>query len=132
MMFINQRKRKYFRKKTAAYVLLLGILLACAFFLNLFFNSRKPLFISPLGKMNADRSYVEKILKKNNILFSRISLSENFYLVMIQNNGQVRLSQNKDIDKQIASLQRIMRELTIEGKTFKSIDFRFESPIISF
>lgn len=132
MMFTNQRKRKYSKKRPAAYIFLLGVLLICAFFLNLFFNSRRPLFVSPLGKINADKLYVEKVLKKNNILFSQISLSDNFYLITIQNNGQVRLSQNKDIDKQIASLQRIIRELTIEGKTFKSIDFRFENPIISF
>jgi len=34
--------------------------------------------------------------------------------------------------QQIASLQRILRALTIEGKSFKNIDFRFKEPIISF
>jgi len=85
-----------------------------------------------MGKANTDLTSVEKILKKNNISFSKVALSNNSYLVDIQNNGQVRFSQNKDINKQIASLQRILIQLTIEGKSFKSIDFRFSEPIISF
>lgn len=131
-MSINPRRQKNFKRKFAAYILLLGILGLCVFFLNTFFVSKKPLFISPIGKINTDKSLIEKILKDNNILFSQVSLSDYSYLINIPNNGQVRLSQNKDIVKQISSLQRILRELTIEGKPFKNIDFRFEKPIISF
>lgn len=131
-MSINPRRKKYFKRKAAVYIFLLGILAVSVFFLNTFLVSRKPLFISPMGKINTDKSYVEKILKNNNILFSQVSALDYSYLINIQNNGQVRLSQDKDIDRQIASLQKILRELTIEGKPFKSIDFRFTEPIISF
>jgi hypothetical protein len=110
----------------------LGILGCAAFVLHTFFISTEPLFISPIGKANTDLIRVEKILKDNKILFSKVTLSDYSYLVDIQNNGQVRLSQDKDINKQIASLQRILIQLTIEGKSFKSIDFRFSEPIISF
>jgi len=85
-----------------------------------------------MGKTNVDLVFVEKKLKDKDILFSQVSLSDNSYLIDIQNNGQVRLSLDKDIDKQIASLQRILIQLTIEGKLFKSIDFRFSEPIVSF
>lgn len=86
-----------------------------------------------MGKNNIDTKKVEKILKDNNILVSRVLvLSDLSYEVTVLNNGQVKLSSKKDINRQIASLQRILRELTIEGKSFKSIDFRFEEPIISF
>jgi hypothetical protein len=131
-MSINPRKLKYFKRKFAAYILLLGVLGISAFFLNTFLVSRKPLFISPISKIKIDLASVEKILKDNNILFSQVSLSDYSYLINIQNNGQVRLSHDKDINKQISSLQKILRELTIEGKPFKSIDFRFSEPIISF
>lgn len=86
-----------------------------------------------MGVNNSDRTKVEKVLKDNNILFSQVLvLSDSSYEVIIPNNGQIRLSSQKNIENQISSLQRILRELTIEGKPFKSIDFRFEEPIISF
>ncbi|OGH24833.1 MAG: hypothetical protein A3B47_00055 [Candidatus Levybacteria bacterium RIFCSPLOWO2_01_FULL_39_24] len=129
---MNPRQQKNLKRKFAAYILLLGILGFIAFFLNTFFVSGKPLFISPVGKININRAEVEKILKNNHVSFSKIISENNSYLVDISNNGQVRLSLDKDIGQQISSLQRILIQLTIEGKPFKSIDFRFAEPIISF
>ena len=131
-MFTNPKRQKHFKIKFAAYILLLGILGVSGFFLNSFIASRKPLFLSPIGKVSVDFASVKKILKDNNISFSKVNSLEDSYLVDISNNGQVRLSQDKDINKQISSLQRILNQLTIEGKPFKSIDFRFSEPIISF
>lgn len=131
-MSINQRRKKSLNKKLITYILLLIILGFSAFFLNKFFIEKKTLFISPIGKTNIDLARVEKILKDNKILFSQVSLSDHSYLINIPNNGQVRLSWDKDIGKQITSLQRILIQLTIEGKSFKSIDFRFSEPIILF
>jgi len=91
------------------------------------------LFVSPMGKSNSDRTKVEKILRDKNILFSQVFvLADSSYMINISDNVQVRLSSQKNIDNQISSLQRILRELTIEGKSFKNIDFRFSEPIISF
>lgn len=131
-MSINPRRKKHFKKKFVAYIFLLGILIVLGYYFNSFLISRKPLFISPIGKVGTSKSYVEKILKDNNIPFSEVILSDYSYLVKIQNNGQIMFSQDKDIVKQIASLQRILIQLTIDGKPFKSIDFRFSEPIISF
>ncbi len=108
------------------------LLVALAFAIHLIY-SKGSVFISPLGEENADSAKVEKLLREKNISFSGISiLSDSSYLITISNNGQVRFSSQKDIDKQVSSLQRIVRELTIEGKQFKIIDFRFSEPIISF
>jgi hypothetical protein len=131
-MSTNPRKQKKLKKVIIAYIFLLGVLGFVLYILYIFIFLRKPLFISPMGKINMDKTSVEKIFKKNGILFSGITLADDYYMVNIQNNGQIKLSQNKDINQQIASLQRILRELTIEGKSFKSIDFRFSEPIISF
>ena len=131
-MSTNLRRKRNFKKKFVAYILFLGILGCAAFVLHTYLASTKPLFISPIGKLNTDLTTVKNILKKNNIVFSKVILSDYSYLVDIQNNGQVKLSQNKDINRQIASLQRILIQLTIEGKLFKSIDFRFSEPIIFF
>lgn len=131
-MFTNPRRQNFFKRKFITYIFSLGILVILLIFLNIFIASGKPLYISPIGKIDTDLVLVEKKLKDRNISFSSVTLSENSYLVNISNNGQIRLSQDKNIDKQISSLQRILIQLTIEGKPFKSMDFRFSEPIISF
>ena len=132
-MLQKKREKNSLKKKLTVYISLLIILGLLVVFINLFLQSKNSSYISPLGKSNIDRSRVEKILKDNNILFSQVLiLADSSYGVNISNNGQVKLSSQKDIKKQITSLQRILRELTIEGKPFKNIDFRFEEPIISF
>ena len=131
-MSMNLKRQKHLKKKIAAVFLLLVILGVSAFFFNTFFISSKPLFISPIGKVNNNAEKVKEILKKNNISFSEVTSSDNLCIINISNNGQVKISLDKDINQQISSLQRILKELTIEGKSFKDIDFRFEEPVISF
>jgi hypothetical protein len=130
-MSTNPREKRSFKKKITAYTVLLAVFVI--FFLIYLFFSKERTLISPLGKSNTDISRVEEALRRERILFSQVLiLSDSSYSISIPNNGQVRLSSQKSIDEQIPSLQRILRELTIEGKPFKSIDFRFEEPIISF
>ena len=131
-MFTNPRRQR-FRKKIIFYVLLLIILGCLAFLLDSNFLSKHPLFVSPLGKEDINKVIIEKLLKDNNILFSAITvLPDSSYIVNVSNSGQIRISSTRDIKKQISSLQRMLRELTIEGKKFKNIDLRFSEPIISF
>ncbi len=132
-MSLNPRKLRHFKRIFTAYVLLFGILGCTVFYLISLDFFKKPLFISPVGKSEKEISTVERKLKEKNISFSQIlSLSNSVYLVNLPDNRQIKLSSAKDIDKQISSLQRILRELTIEGKLFKSIDFRFSEPVILF
>jgi hypothetical protein len=134
-MFIKLKRKRHFNKKFAIYILAIITLGISAYLLNNFFVSRNPLYISPVGKIDIDNTSLERILKQNNINYSSVIFSGNFYLINIKNNGnngQIKLSCDKDIHEQITSLQRILRELTIEGKLFKSIDFRFSEPIIMF
>ena len=131
-MFIKPKRKRNLKRGIIFYVFLLGILGIFAFFLNTFLISRKETIISPLSKPGIDLVSVEKILKDNNIAFSAVTALDSSYSVNIPNNGQVILSKDKDINSQIASLQRILIQLTIEGKTFKNIDFRFSEPTISF
>lgn len=131
-MSTNLRQKRHFKNIFLSFIFLIAVIGITLFFLIIFFISGKPLFISPVGKMGTDLASVKKTLKNNDILFSEVILSDYSYIVNIQNNGQVRLSQVKDIGKQVTSLQRILRELTIEGRSFKSIDFRFAEPVIVF
>lgn len=50
----------------------------------------------------------------------------------IDSGGEVILSLNKDILTQISSLQLTIAHLTIEGRRFKNLDFRFDKPVISY
>ncbi|HET9947069.1 MAG TPA: hypothetical protein VFQ63_03330, partial [Patescibacteria group bacterium] len=42
------------------------------------------------------------------------------------------ISLNKDIEQQVSSLQLTIRELTMEGKEFHRLDFRYDKPVITF
>jgi hypothetical protein len=131
-MSTNPRRQKNLKRIIVKFIILLGILGLALYVFNVLFFFKKPLFISPMGKTGPSSSMVEQILKEGNIPFSAITLSNDYYVINVSSSGQIILSKNKDLNQQIASLQRILRELTIEGKSFKSIDFRFLEPIISF
>lgn len=129
-MLVKRKRNKIFRRKIKL-IFFLGLFLFSSFFIYTIIFLRSPQLISPLGK-SENSVKIEKILKEKNILFSDIVFLGSSYAVNIQNNGRVWLSSQKNIDSQIASLQRMLRALTIEGKTFKSIDLRFKEPVISF
>jgi len=131
-MSVRIGRKKHRKKKIITHLLLVASMVLAVYFLNVYASSGKPLFISPIGKENPGVTSVRKILKEKNIPFSEISLINCCYVINIQNNGQVKFSREKNIEDQAASLQRILRELTIEGKPFKSIDFRFTKPTVSF
>ena len=51
---------------------------------------------------------------------------------LVGTNEQVIVSLQKDLTLQIASLQLTIAHLTIEGKQFKQLDFRFDKPVLTF
>jgi len=92
----------------------------------------KPI-ISPLGQNKPSRaSSLEASLRKANIPFSSITPSSDSYIITLSSGGQVIISSKKDLSTQINSLQLMLNRLTIEGKRIKSLDFRFDKPIINF
>jgi hypothetical protein len=99
------------------------------------FYPRSSIFISPLGKQKANlqKSDIEKNLLKANITFNKITInSDSSFVVYLSDGSEVIFSSKKDIQSQISSLQFIRSRLTIEGKRFKSLDFRFDKPLIVF
>jgi len=90
--------------------------------------------IDPLAIKDAKQiESLNKALGAKNIYFSTIEQNNDLsYKVSIKDNGIVYISQKKDLTLQIDSLQLIINRLTIEGKRFKSLDFRFEKPVISY
>ena len=102
--------------------------------------SKKTLFISPItGINNQDAKKIETLLIDAQITYASISLqADSTFVVKIQDGGpaspslggEVILSLKKNIDKQITSLQLILKQLTIDGRKFNRIDFRFDKPLV--
>lgn len=106
------------------------LFLTVYFAVSNFLLSKTP-FVSPLSK-TSDESF-EKKLSKANIPFASISVaSDSSFLIVLKDGSEVNLSDKKNIQKQISSLQLILSRLTIEGKRFKRLDLRFDKPIIVF
>lgn len=107
-------------------------ILFLASLLLFFLNSTKTIIINPLALKNTRQlESLNKTLTAKNIYFSTIEQNNDLsYKVQIKDNGIVYISQKKDLILQIDSLQLIINRLTIEGKRFKSLDFRFDKPVI--
>jgi len=124
-------RRRGKKKKILALVLLAIFLIALSVLLFSPRLTKKALFISPVTRnSNQDAKKIEKLLIDANISFSSISFLGSYYIVALSDGGQVVLSLKKNIEKQIASLQPILKQLTIDGKKFNRIDFRFDKPLV--
>jgi hypothetical protein len=78
-------------------------------------------------------SNLEKILKENKITYTSVfKLQYTSYMIKLSNGSQVIISSQKDINKEISSLQFILKRLTMEGKEFTKLDLRFDKPVITF
>ena len=47
-------------------------------------------------------------------------------------NHTIIISASKDIHQQMASLQVTIHQLTMEGKDYRGLDFRYDRPVISY
>ena len=137
-MFQKKRQLKKEKSKSRLKVLILALLFIFVLtlvseyiYLNFSFGKS---FLSPIAKVtNSQTLNVEKQLEKENINFSSTSINvDKSISVNLTNGGVVILSSKKDIRSQLSSLQLILSRLTIEGKKLKSLDLRFDSPVISF
>jgi hypothetical protein len=131
-MSIDPRKQRKFKKKLflVTISLLFFAFLTTIYFVQAYLNEDK--LISPVGEAHVTVIEIKKSLDKNKVNYSSIKKSSDLiYKIQLQNSKAI-VTLEKDIDEQISSLQRILRAYTIEGKEFKSIDFRFSEPVISF
>ncbi len=128
-----KRKSKSFFIRIIFPVFILLILLTFLFYNLSTFSIFNQSIVSPLGRIKPSQaSRLDGLLKKANIPFSSITSSADSYTVVLSDGGQVIVSSKKDLGVQISSLQLMLNRLTIEGKRIKSLDFRFDKPIINF
>ncbi|MGH7245663.1 MAG: hypothetical protein ACREGI_01870 [Candidatus Levyibacteriota bacterium] len=137
------------RRKTQgilSYILLFLFLFFC--FLALFFGVSfllhreskmlvpiVQLFTSVKNKTTAVQltEQIARLCQKHGIQTVTIKVPDSSTIdIVLSNNQEAILTTKKDLEMQIASLQLTISRLTIEGKTFRRIDFRFDRPVVSF
>ncbi|OGH16234.1 MAG: hypothetical protein A3C22_03010 [Candidatus Levybacteria bacterium RIFCSPHIGHO2_02_FULL_37_10] len=142
--------KKTARKKNK-FLLYAPFVLIFLFFLLFFYAVRlylpsifnKSAFVSPIafsikekiGVLSGGSSNkeLENLLSQKNIAFSSISvLSDSSYLVKLSTGEEIIFSGTKAMPPQVSSLQLILSRLTIEGKRFVRLDFRFDKPVVTF
>lgn len=100
----------------------------------------EPVFISPLplkqsfgGSTEEDeiKQSIIRLLKEQKISYTNLKqLSKTTYFLQLKENGDVFLTAEKDISEQLASLQKILSRLTMDGKKFVRLDLRYDKPVI--
>jgi len=138
MLFSKRRINKYNSKQSLKIILItiLFVGLISSFFVFLYINFYIGTygFISPLSQNKETLLVkVEEELEKQNISFGKISSnSDGSLAVKLKDESEIIFSSKKDVRSQITSLQLMLSRLTIEGKKLKSLDFRFDNPVVSF
>ena len=128
----NKPKRKLFFTITSLLILIVTLILISVFYPSLIY--KKGSLLNPVSK-NATReeNNLGLMLGSKNIDFSNITtLPDSSFDITLKDGGTVIFSSKKDLEKQISSLQLILTRLTIEGKKFKILDFRYDNPVVSF
>lgn len=78
------------------------------------------------------RAKIVELLQNHNVLYKEVTINGEEATVTLQNGAVAILDTKKDMEKQITSLQLTIADLTIEGKQFQRLDFRFERPVVTF
>lgn len=130
----KKEKKKIQRKKLGLSLIFMGLSLIAFMLFYLVFLEKDPPLINPLSKdQSSTDSKLIKILKEEKIAYKEIETTKDLkYRIKFDKNGEAILTPEKNLEEQIASLQLIISQLKIEGRTFKRLDFSYEKPIITF
>jgi len=76
---------------------------------------------------------IEQFLKNNRIEYKDINkIADHYYKVAFKDGEEILFTDKKSVSTQVSSLQLILKRLTIDGKQFKRLDFRYDKPVIVF
>ena len=130
----KKEKKKASRKKIGLLLIILGLffLSISALLLNVLSKDRQ--FLSPLaGNQKSVDLRLEDELRKREIKYLSFQTNEDLTLtIKLDGNGDVIIDTRKEISNQLSSLQLILGQLKIEGKTFSRLDFRYDKPFIAY
>lgn len=129
---ITKKQSKKIRRQKYLYYLACAVLLIGVIYLAYFyFFSKSKEFINPLSSIGFVQNYIlQGSLKKHHIEYSKIDYKDGIYTIILKDGESVILPGNKNIEKEVSSLQLILTRLKIEGKGFKNLDFRYNNPVI--
>lgn len=104
-------------------------------FRNTWFNKSK--YVSPLSVLITSQKYdksgdIRKELIGIGVSPLSVVATDEGYLIKVKEGEKILFSKDIDIATQISSLQLVLSRLTIEGKRFSRLDFRFEKPVVTF
>lgn len=142
-MLPAKRIHKRKAKKVASY-----LLISSGLFIGVFgvcvsihvFRHKDPLLMSPLAHLGKTvftssdslvTSQIEDSCHKYALACQNISIKDHDEADITVDNHLVILSTKKNIEQEIASLQLTIRALTMEGKGYTGLDFRYDRPVIS-
>lgn len=138
-MFAKKRllKKEKIRKRYKIFIFVFIFFTIGVFILEiLYFNFSfgRVVYISPVAKHKQSQiSFLENSLEKAGILFTNVNAqADGSFKINLKDGSEVILSSKKDIKAEVSSLQLILSRLTIEGKKLKTLDLRYNRPIISF
>lgn len=130
----KKQKKEATRKKLTIALILFGLITLNFILIYLAFLQKPKPILSPLSKNQISSNQVfEKKLNESGIDYASFSTEKDLvYVVKLKNGGEVLIDQNKDVEEQLSSLQLVLKQLKIEGKTLRRLDFRYQKPIITF
>lgn len=129
----KKQAKKIFRFKIFITTLIIFFLSAIILLSYRIFFVHRPVFISPISNIGFfNNTTVENKLKRNNIEYENLVSKGRIYSFSVKDQGIIYIDSSKDLDMQISSLQLILKRTKIEGKRFKSLDFRYSKPVIIF
>lgn len=137
-------KRKLRRRTQAGIILFISILIPpiVGFLIMLFYTNYhkqqliRPIPVNMLGNNAISNTLETADIIKKKLAKARIPLkdiqeaSDSAFLVTLEDDSLVVMTDKKNIDEQVSSLQVIHDRLTMEGKRFKRLDLRFDRPIL--
>lgn len=130
----KKEKKKASKKRLGLLLIVLGLLLITLSLIGIKFLTHDPIFLSPLSQnQESSISRIIQELKESKIDYQKIITNDDLsYTVDLGDDRQVVLDSNKNISHQLSSLQLIIAQLKIDGKTFRRLDFRYQKPVITF
>ena len=136
---VPQRRLKVWLRTLLTMVILFVVtyVVCVAIFL---LTAKKPGILSPIFGSLRDMlspttavATVKTLCHEDTIACTNVVLQDPTTIVITLDNGAtVYIATQKDLKKQLASLQQVISQLTIKGKQFKTLDFRFDHIIVSF
>jgi len=84
----------------------------------------------PTSSSDQSEKDLTSLLRSRNIMYTAIARNADEFVITLNPKQQVILTREKNFAEQISSLQVILQQLTMEGREFRTLDLRFDKPVV--